>query len=717
MNFRLPLLFLILAGAVSAAGIDVKIDGEKSFHVRELMDALPDMPEKLNDDQVKSWSEDAGYAIENFYQQSGFFQVKVEAEVQDVKEAGKKWNVLFHVSEGPSYRFGKVRVLVAEDSSVVFPPGNLKTVEGQPYVEEDLSQDQRQITRVFGNEGFVRARVTEESIQRDSTRSVDIVYHVNRGLAVVFDTLRVNIRRVPPLDSLEGLTRENLLRELVPYHRGDTVRIDPNDKVIEKLQSTGLYNSVRLEDSALADGKGSALILDVEEKVPGHATGSVFFETQYGLGVSGTVVHSNIAGSMKEASLGSEFAQHKQSFSAGFGSPLIWNLLLRFNDNALVEWYQDQLPGTPIFAGDFHASNTASLSRTFNAWLRGVSSFELDYLDQFVVDTGTTALTREKLSSVDLVNTAFISFVDQDLNPTRGVRYALTWGNGSAIDGWQTLYDRSNWLQIQSAYYYYVPPWDQFKAALRLDGGRFFGNGGENSNRFFLGGPRNVRSYDFEQLCPDAPPPSVGACPLQQEPLEPAYFLVSAELRLSPFDFSAVDTRGFVKYLKPLGIVPFVDYGKVWNLYGDDHFSFTRRFFSSGYGRGIAYGGGLRYPLLGIFDFRLDLACAVPAAGIGLMNGWSTWPKPFKGRILIPGGGSNVPRPAWKIMVSPVCSGGASDSGNLRGMGRGQRVPAFRGARLLYHLLPGSPADPRHRRRGDIFRNRNRTGGTARPCA
>jgi len=616
VNLRWPWVPLIFASAAMASGLDVTLSGEKSFHTKELMDGLPDMPEKLNNDQVQSWSEDAAAEIENVYEESGFLQVKVDPQVQDPNGSSKTWKVVLHVSEGPHYRFGKVHVFIQDDSSEVLPPGNLTAKEGDFYVEEDLSLDQRQITRTLGNDGFVHATVSEESVRHDSIASVEILYRVTRGHAVVFDTLMVNIRRVPPMDSLEGLTREDLLRALVPYRVGDTVRTDPNDKVIEKLQSTGLFNSVRLEDSALADKSKSALILTVEEKVPGNASASIFFETQYGLGVSGSVTHSNVAGSMKEVSLGSEFAQHKQSFSAGFGSPLLWNLLLRFNDNVLVEWYQDLLPGVPVFSGDFHASNTASLSRTFNFWLRGVSSFELDYLDQFVVDTGTTALTREKLSSLDFVNTAFISFVDQDLNPTRGVRYALTWGNGSPIDGWSSVVnDRSNWLQLQSTYYYYLPPIDQVKVAFRLEGGRFFGDGGENANRFFLGGPRNIRSYDFEQLCPDAPPPSVGACPLQQEPLEPAYFLLSAELRLTPFDFPAVESRGFTKYIKPLGIVPFVDYGKVWNLYGTDHFSLTRRFFASGNGRGIAYGGGLRYPLLGIFDFRLDLAWGRPGGG------------------------------------------------------------------------------------------------------
>lgn len=616
LRLGLPVLFLTFFVSGSwAANLDVKIEGEKFFHARQLMAVLPDMPEKLNDRAVKYWSGDAAYEVESFYRQSGFFLVKVEANVSNIKEDKNSWLAVLRVSEGPHYRFGKISVIIVEDSTGAFPVDKLKAREGEPYVEEDLSLDQRQITRVLGNAGFVRARVAEESIQKDSLATVDVLYRVNRGRAVVFDTLLVKARRMAPMDSLEGLTRESLLRDLIPYHRGDTLRIDQNDKVIEKLQSTGIFNSVRLEDSTLGAGTGSALILEVEEKVPGHLNTSLFYETQYGLGVSGQVVHTNVAGSMKELRLGAIFAQKKQSFSTGFGSPLLWGLLLRFDDNVLVEWFQDKLPGVPIFAGDFHSSNTSSLSRNFTHWLRGVSSVELDYLSRLVADTGTGVLTREKAGSLNWVNTAFFSFVDQDLNPARGTRHAVTWGNGGPVDGMRVFTDRSNWLEVKSAYYYYLPPWNQFKAALRLDGGRFFGEGGANSNRFFLGGPRSIRSYQFEQLCPDQPSPPVGSCPLLQGNLEPAYFLLSAELRLSPFDFYAVDARGFTKYLKPLGITPFVDYGKVWNLMGNERFSFTRQFFSSGYGRGVAYGGGIRYPLLGIFNFRLDLAWGRPGGG------------------------------------------------------------------------------------------------------
>jgi hypothetical protein len=97
--------------------------------------------------------------------------------------------------------------------------------------------------------------------------------------------------------------------------------------------------------------------------------------------------------------------------------------------------------------------------------------------------------------------------------------------------------------------------------------------------------------------------------------LEPAYFLASAELRLHPFAFSAVGARGLTGFLKPMGLVPFFDYGKVWNLLGDEPSYFSSAFYTTGEGRGLAFGAGIRYPLLGIFNLRLDFAWGRPDGG------------------------------------------------------------------------------------------------------
>lgn len=628
-----PSLFCaaLLCALPASAGLSPEFTGNSAFSSGVLRNLTPEEPEDLRRDDVIEWAADAEWLVERHYHERGWLDARVEATVVQGEDA-RDWVVRLAVTEGKRYRYGPVRVVVDGDSAGIIP-GNptLRARPGRVYEEAEIIRDSREIRRAFGNAGFVRAEVRQNLILRDSAHTAAVLYTVERGDAVVFDTLIVRSRRTPGgtlrRDSAVGLTRESLLRSFFTYERGDTLRISQNDEVIEKLQSTGQFNLVRLEDELVdttpgagqSTGQGggrSRLILETEEKVPGKLGGSVFYETQYGFGVSGQASHANVAGTLQEGRGGATIAQRRQMATIGYGSPLLFGRLLRFDNDLTTEWYQDQLPDAPPFGGDFRVSNLASLSRNFNHWLRWVSGAELEYKSRVVADTAG-ALERENGGLLTLANTAFLTFLNHPINPTKGSRLAFTLGNGASVyerGSLRQLASRHTWLETRTAFYGHIPGYNQFVAAVRLDGGRFFGDGGQNAERFFLGGPRSVRSYGFRQLCPTAPPLPVGSCALTESPIEPAYVLASAELRLRPLDFPWVSSRGVVGFFKPMEFVPFVDYGKVWNL-REEPTAFTREFLDGGFGRGVAMGGGVRYPLFGIFTLRLDFAWGRPGGG------------------------------------------------------------------------------------------------------
>jgi hemolysin activation/secretion protein len=84
--------------------------------------------------------------------------------------------------------------------------------------------------------------------------------------------------------------------------------------------------------------------------------------------------------------------------------------------------------------------------------------------------------------------------------------------------------------------------------------------------------------------------------------VEPAYFLTSFEVRTSPFSSAFINPEGKLRFLLGLQVVPFVDFGNVWEV-GK---AMTPE------GEGKAYGLGLRYSLLSIFNLRVDFATDGP---------------------------------------------------------------------------------------------------------
>lgn len=665
-------LFLLLAAAAAMGGIGVKITGNVQVKERQIREVLSPEPESYNKDGILTWQEDAQFYTLDLYRRNGYFDAKVDVDLRPREGGGKEdWDAALAITEGERYLYDTVRVVVVEDTSaaaekakadpepdsipvtavdtagvdtvklsppqqapqqsLVVDPDDLKAKQGKPYQEEAIFQDRRFLLQRYGNSGYVRAKVDDKVTVRAETRTVKVDYLVEPSDPVLFDTLIIRNQRAAPADTMVGITRDAMLRSLVKYDKGDTIRISGTDRLIEKLQYTGAFNYVRIKDSLLPGrAHGSALILQVEERIPGNFRASTFYETYSGFGVSTDLRHSNIAGSLNEVRGGGALASLRQNVYAGYGSPLTLGYLIRFDDDFSVNWYQDQSihhSGTDsaegLFAGDFRAINSTRLTWPWSNWLRLVGNAEIESKSRVLGPD-----SRERSLNLNFIQTAFISFLNQALDPTRGIRVAPSWGNGGPLiedNEFRLTEFRHNWFEIQSGYYWYHPALKQAKLAMRLDGGRFFGEGGTNSDRFFLGGGRSVRSYGFRELCPEteAVVDTAGkvideVCSTKNQTL--AYMLASFEARLAPFAFGLPPSKGVMKHLRPLELVPFYDMGKVWDV--NNGFSFSGGGAErQSHGQGVAWGLGFRYPLLGIFNFRLDFAYGKPGNG-ALWDAW-----------------------------------------------------------------------------------------------
>lgn len=601
---------LLYCATLAHAGIDIHLSGNAFLDDHKILESIAMDPEEYDEDGLRSWREDAEFYIADLYRGVGYFDIQVKTALQKKSPDSKNWDAEVTIVEGSRYLYDSVRVVAPPAKARPEDPDDLEAKAGKPYQGEALLKDRRFLLRLYGDAGYVRVEVDDKVAVHSATKTVSVDYLVDPSYPVVFDTLVLRTTRAPPADTAAGITREKLLRDLVPYQRGDTVRISKSDKLIEKLQYTGAFNYVRFTDSLHTDtSRGSSLYLYAEEHVPGNAHSSIFYETQYGLGISADARHSNVAGTLHEVRTGASLAQFRQNMYAGYGSPLTFGYLIRFDDDADVNWYQDKTlhDHQGMFGGDFRSANSSRLTFPLAYWIRLVANAELEAKSRML-----GAGLRERDLNLNFIQSAFFTFLNQQMDPTRGVRVALTWGNGGPLVKGNT-FDltefRHNWIEAQTAQYYYLPALRQVKLATRLDGGKFFGEGGSNSERFFLGGSRSVRSYDFQSLCLEKTPGddgtgADGACVGQNQSL--AYYLASGEVRIEPFDFGSISPKSLWHHLIPIQIVPFVDYANVWDTRGNSPLDAPGNIRTSG--EGYAYGLGIRYPLLGIFNLRMDFA-------------------------------------------------------------------------------------------------------------
>jgi outer membrane protein insertion porin family len=585
-----------IAAAWSAAPME--FDGNDHL-ARKKIDAVlsaPEDPGRLSQEDWADWVDEAAEAITDLYGEIGYLDAAVKADVS-AGDSGKpgEGRIVIQIREGERYRFGDVAIVTSDGSAPVIHPEDLGSRPGKPFEKEQVFRDRREILNAYGDAGFLHSR-TDDRITPDTVaKRIDLRFSVHPGPAVVFDTLIIRNLREGDSTGKQGVTSQRLLRSLLGLHAGDTVSLSAMSSFERKLKSTRAFNYVRLKDSLLAgQDRRSALILATEERVPGEADASIFFETQYGAGVAANWNHGNMLGQLHEGRLGGSWAQRKQSVYLGYSSPLFFGTSLRFDNDLVANWYQDGefQRNAGSYGGDYDITNASKISRSFSSWSRGVSATEFTG-QKDRIDSADT----EQAFNLNFINSAFFSFLDNAVNPVAGVRWSFTWGNGGSFFD-QGKIDvpvsaRHNWLEVESAYYF--PLADRIKLAFRLDGGRFFGEGGLNSERFFLGGPRSVRSYGWRQVCPEKVE-ETGTC--VKDGLEPAYFLTSFEIRSSPFTPAFINPDGRMRFLLGVQVVPFVDFGNVWEV--------GKTLKAAG--RGKAVGLGLRYSLLSIFNLRVDYA-------------------------------------------------------------------------------------------------------------
>lgn len=598
----LAALLLVSSFPGAARGeVDLQVEGNDNLSRRKLEAALdlPERPLDMDASDWEVWEEDAVGLLSDLYLETGYFDAAFRFEHGDTAAGGKDkdFPIKILVREGVRYRFGRVDVIPDSGGAPAVDPDDLKCRPGREFEQPLVFRDRLALLNLYGDAGFLHAKVSESLVPDTLAKAVNLAFHVETGPAVVFDTVIIRNRREGDTTGARGVTRQRLLRALVDLRRGDTVSQGGIGSFEKKLRSTRVFNTLRVRDSLLANGR-SALILSTEERVPGEMDFSVFYETEYGAGFGVNWVHGNMFGMLHEGRLGGSIAQKRQNGYLGYASPLFFGTGFRFDNDLETNWYQDsrlQEDARP-FEGDFDIINNSRISRILTSWSRFVTSAELRGLDY-----RSTPTEKTRDFTLNFINSMYFGFVDNFANPSRGVRWAFTWGNGGQVfrkgEIQAPTTGRHNWLEGESAVYW--PVTDRFKLALRLDGGRFFDPGGSNSDRFFLGGPRSVRSFGWRDLCPDKDD-STGIC--RQEGIEPAYVLTSLELRTSPFSPAFINPDGKLRHLLGVQVVPFIDYGNVWQV-GEN---------LTPEGEGKAYGLGLRYSLMSIFNLRLDVATDGP---------------------------------------------------------------------------------------------------------
>ena len=573
------------------------IRGNKAFSNFQLEEQL-DIPEEFGKMDTTKQDFMMRLSLENIkalYYSRGYYSLNLTMDIQRnyVAQDSCIRGYYITIRDGERYRFSGAKLIVPEDRKVEIDETKLNIAQDHLYNQDDIAEDMEDIQKAYRREGYLHT--TLSSIEKIDTtqKKIYVEITIDPGAKVIMGNMnssshRTKDKRNPNIVISEtGLTDTAWLSSLWRIPEGEIIDGNQYNTFRNKLFSTQLFTQIKMNDSLRSDGL-SDVYLNVTERVPGETRYGFFFEEIYGFGAQASAKHKNFFGRLHEFSTSAQIAQHKQEASIGYANPLLFGTsfsfiptAIRFEDRLTLNHEKINPPAYPDSLEErYEVINRGDLTFGLTKRIRFRSTLDTRYVNKN--DSSLFKLKGEIALTFDYTNDYF--------NPTRGVRFAPTFGAGT---NWKA--DIQNLTMVGDPYTYgemtvnlYHPLFWTFNGAVSGSVGKFFAKAIEDDARiFYQGGTRSVRGYRFRSIFASNESTDENGDKIINTGLTPLYYRFNEEIRWT-FPW---------KSWQRWQIVQFYD----WTLVTDREKDLYEERESESLGAGVRY----RWQFL---TFRLDYA-------------------------------------------------------------------------------------------------------------
>lgn len=542
----------------------------------------------------KKFKEDLN-TLRKFYRDSGYLDCVIDEDKISIDFVDTDEIVItVPVSEGQLYYIGEFSVVDATVYTEEELLSRVRLEPGDPFSPQGVDDAASAIRDYYTSNGYLDSGVRAERVPNMDTRRIDLVFRVRESEKFYVESIKV-----------EGNTKSKarvIIRELAlaPGDVFDRKRMEVSER---RLKNTSFFEDVRLNPEPTNIPGRKDLGITVRE----GRTGNFTFGAGFGSVESAVVYFEMSQGNFDLFNWRSGFQGDGQKFrfraSVGTSSNQI---LIAFEEPWLFE--QRLAFGVEVYRteSDFNSADYNELRTGFELYLRrrlfelveARLSYRLELVEIFDVDRGVGvpdpdgAVPNDGVPNVfqraegeELVSKVGLTF----LRDTRETLIFTRKGNRSSLNfEYAGVGGDVNYYKMEGRTAHFIPTFDTFDQSLsilaRVGSITPFGQSNEVPfyDRFYLGGPDNLRGFDYREVGPrdddlTADDEAVGGN---------TYTLVSFEY-------------GF-RIAEPLGLVVFYD----WGFVNENDFDFNMSEYADN------WGVGARIMLMGS-PLKLDLGIPI----------------------------------------------------------------------------------------------------------
>ncbi len=427
--------------------------------------------------------------IKYFYKTKGYLQIGVGTPQITISE-DKKWVfITVDIMEGPQFSINEITF----QGEVLFSEKNLrKDLElkaGEIYSEQTMQTDIRQLTEKYQDEGYAFANVLRTLDVIPGENKVNIEFSFEKGKLANFGKIIIkgNTR------TRDKVIRRELLIQEGQKFSGKKLRISK-----ENVNRLGFFDVGSVVFNTVSP-PGKDDVLDVEVTVKERNTGQINLGAGYSTQTKGflnaSIAETNFLGRGQNLSFSTQFSKAQQRFDLGFTEPYlmdtkwtagfdIFRTLTNSEINKETSTYRQKgfsaRVGYPIF----------DYTRLFLSY-----KFEDTYLTKSADPTMDPTLENGIASSV--TTTIVRDTRNNRMEPSAG--YYLSFSSEFAGVGGDKKWFRH---EADGRYFHNVIGDLVFRSRLNIGKMDELDRKIPATEKYFLGGMRNLRGYYFKVIGP-----------------------------------------------------------------------------------------------------------------------------------------------------------------------------------------------------------------------
>lgn len=425
--------------------------------------------------------------LKYYYKTRGYLQVNIQNPEVTASE-DKKWIfITVRLQEGPQFSINNISFngeLLFSESEML---EKLKLKSTQTYNEENLRLDIQTLTEMYQDKGYAFANVLRTLEVVPGENKVDVVFSFEKGVIAYFGkiVMKGNTK-----------TRDKVLRRELKIHEGDMYSGSKLRTSKDNVNRLGFFQPESVVFNTITR-KGTDNILDVEVSIKERPTGQISLGAGYSTATQGfiqaSVAQNNFRGLGQNINANLSYSNRQQIYNLGFTEPYLFDTKW----TAGADYYQTLSYFIRSFAYRKHGGDIRVGHPIFE-YTRLFLTYR--YEDNKVSDVINEGINPSvENGSASSIQASIIRDKRNNIfEPSNGY-----YTSGSLE--YTGLGGTMRWMKGELEGRYYRPIIGDLVLRSRLNVSRLFKTTDRDIPRiekFSLGGARNMRGYNLEDIGP-----------------------------------------------------------------------------------------------------------------------------------------------------------------------------------------------------------------------